>query len=469
VTPDPVAGLDVEHKMWGGRFVGRPSDALAQLNNSLSVDRRLWPHDVRASKAWVSALCGAGVLDDHEETTLLDGLDRVGARLADGAAIGAADEDIHSLVERLLFEEVGAVAGKLHTGRSRNDQVSTDLRLWCLDTLDELEAELTALGATLATRAREGVDLLLPGYTHGQQAQPVRWAFVLLAHAWPLLRDRDRLSEVRRHVSVLPLGSGALAGSGIPVDRVALKETLGFQAVSENALDVTGDRDFVADMLYALTMIATHLSRLGGELVTYSSTEYGFIRLSDEFSTGSSLMPQKRNPDVFELARARAPRTLGNLVAMLGTMHGLPAGYSKDLQEDKPQLFDAVDSMLTTMRAVRGAVQTIEPVPQRMSAALSDALFATDLADGMVARGIPFREAHGIVGRLVAAAEAHGASLRQVEEGIAQEVHPVLPELLGALGSFADSVDRRVSAGGTSAHSVVAQLETLERRLGLAD
>jgi argininosuccinate lyase len=260
-----------------------------------------------------------------------------------------------------------------------------------------------------------------------------------------------------------------LAGSGIPVDRIALKETLGFQAVSENALDATGDRDFVADMLYALTMIATHLSRLGGELVTYSSTEYGFIRLSDEFSTGSSLMPQKRNPDVFELARARAPRTLGSLVTMLATMHGLPAGYSKDLQEDKPQLFDAVDSMLTTMRAVRGAVQTIEPVPQRMAAALTDALFATDLADGMVAHGIPFREAHGIVGRLVAVAEAHGVSLRGVEKGIAQEVHPVLPELLEALGSFGDSVDRRVTAGGTSARSVLKQLETLERRLGPVD
>lgn len=468
MTPGPAAGLDMEHKMWGGRFVGRPSDALARLNNSLSVDQRLWPHDVRASKAWVSALRGAGVLDRQEEAELLGGLDRVGARLADGAASGAADEDIHSLVERLLFEEVGSVAGKLHTGRSRNDQVSTDLRLWCLHALDELDAELTALGGTLAAGAREGIDLVLPGYTHGQQAQPVRWAFVLLAHAWPLLRDRDRLAGACRRVSVLPLGSGALAGSGISVDRDALKEMLGFQAVSDNALDATGDRDFVADMLFAVTMIATHLSRLGGELVMYSSTEYGFIRLADEFSTGSSLMPQKRNPDVFELARGRAPRTLGNLVTMLGTMHGLPAGYSKDLQEDKQQLFDAVDSILTTMRAVRGAVQTMRPVPQRMAAALSDVLFATDLADGMVAHGIPFREAHGIVGRLVAAAETRGVSLRQVEKEVAEEVHPVLPELLEALGSFADSVDRRVTAGGTSAGSVMNQLEALESQFGPA-
>src|SRR4029077_12272942 len=228
--------------------------------------------------------------------------------------------------------EVGAVAGKLHTGRSRNDQVATDLRLWTLEAIDHLDTELAALGRTLVARAAEGVDALLPGYTHGQRAQPVRCAYVLLAHAWPLVRDRQRLADARRRVAELPLGSGAIAGSGFPVDRVLLKEALGFRSVSANALDATGDRDFVAEVLFALTLVGTHLSRLAAELALYSSAEFGFVRLADDFSTGSSLLPQKRNPDVFELARAKSGRLLGDLVALLTILKGLPAGYSKDLQ-----------------------------------------------------------------------------------------------------------------------------------------
>jgi len=303
--------------MWGGRFALGPAEALDALNRSLPVDHRLWPQDVAASKAWVHALGRVGVLSAEEEAQLLDGLDRVAERLADGAAAGAPDEDVHTLVERLLYEEVGAAAGKLHTGRSRNDQVATDLRLWTLDAVDQLDADLATLGRVLVEKAREGVDVLLPGYTHGQRAQPVRWAYVLLAHAWPLTRDRQRLADARRRVAELPLGSGALAGSGFPVDRVLLKEALGFRAVSSNALDVTGDRDFVAEVLFVLALVGTHLSRLSAELVAYASGEFGFVRLSDAFSTGSSLMPQKRNPDVFELTRAKSARLLGDLVAML--------------------------------------------------------------------------------------------------------------------------------------------------------
>src|SRR6266545_4233942 len=311
-TPAPAPA---PHQMWGGRFNVGPSEALDALNRSLPVDHRLWPQDVTASRAWVQALGRVGVLAPPEESALLEGLDRVAERLADGAAVGAPDEDVHTLVERLLYEEVGVVAGKLHTGRSRNDQVATDLRLWTLDAVDRLDADVAALGRTLVARAREGVDIILPGYTHGQRAQPVRWAYVLLAHAWPLGRDRQRLADARRRVAELPLGSGALAGSGFAVDRVLLKEALGFRSVSANALDATGDRDFVAEVLFALALVGTHLSRLAAEFVMYTSAEFGFVRLSDDFSTGSSLLPQKRNPDVFELARAKAGRLLGDLVA----------------------------------------------------------------------------------------------------------------------------------------------------------
>src|SRR6266852_3370051 len=302
------------HHMWGGRFALGPSEALDALNRSLPVDHRLWPQDVFASKAWVHALGRARVLSASEESQLLEGIDRVADRLADGAAVGAPDEDVHTLVERLLYAEVGAVAGKLHTGRSRNDQVATDLRLWTLGAIDELDAAVAELGRALVARAEDGVDILLPGYTHGQRAQPVRWAYVLLAHAWPLVRDRQRLADARRRAAELPLGSGAVAGSGFPVDRVLLKEALGFRSVSANALDATGDRDFVAEVLFTIALVGTHLSRLGAELVLYASAEFGFVQLSDAFSTGSSLMPQKRNPDVFELTRAKSARLLGGLV-----------------------------------------------------------------------------------------------------------------------------------------------------------
>src|SRR6266566_3249475 len=344
-TETPPTTPAAPHQMWGGRFSLGPSEALDALNRSLPVDHRLWPQDVTASKAWVHALGRVGVLTSAEEAQLLDGLDRVAERLADGAAVGAPDEDVHTLVERLLYEEVGAVAGKLHTGRSRNDQVATDLRLWTLGAVDQLDADLAALGRTLVTKARDGIDDILPGYTHGQRAQPVRWAYVLLAHAWPLVRDRQRLADARRRVAELPLGSGALAGSGFAVDRVLLKEALGFRSVSANALDATGDRDFVAEVLFALTLVGTHLSRLAAEIVLYTSAEFGFVRLSDDFSTGSSLLPQKRNPDIFELARAKSGRLLGDLVALLTTLKGLPAGYSKDLQEDKALLFDGFDTL----------------------------------------------------------------------------------------------------------------------------
>ena len=455
------------HQMWGGRFSLGPSEALNALNRSLPVDHRLWPQDVTASKAWVHALGRVGVLTSAEETQLLDGFDRVAERLADGAAVGASDEDVHTLVERLLYAEVGAVAGKLHTGRSRNDQVATDLRLWTLEATAQLDRDLATLGRTLVSRAEGAVDLLLPGYTHGQRAQPVRWAYVLLAHAWPLVRDRQRLADARRRVAELPLGSGALAGSGFAVDRVLLKEALGFRSVSANALDTTGDRDFVAEMLFALALVGIHLSRLAAELVLYTSSEFGFVRLADDFSTGSSLLPQKRNPDVFELARAKSGRLLGDLLALLTTLKGLPAGYSKDLQEDKALLFDAFDTLALVLPAVSGAIATLDTDPGRMQSALDAALRATDLADFLVETGVPFRESHGLVGRLVREAERSGVPLDRVPLPLAAGIHPALGAALAQLGTWEDSVESRATPGGASRGSVLEQLAAL--RAGFAD
>ena len=452
--------------MWGGRFGAGPEDAFHQLNRSLPVDYRLWPQDIRGSKAWVQGLVGAGVLSAREASGLVAGLDRVARRLAGGAANGAPDEDVHTLVERLLYEEAGAVAGKLHTGRSRNDQVATDLRLWCLDAITAVDREVVELGRALVAQARGGIDLILPGYTHGQRAQPVRWAYLLLAHVWPLVRDRQRLKEARARVAQLPLGSGALAGSGVPVDRDSIRETLGFIGLSGNALDATGDRDFVAELLFVLVLVSTHVSRLGAELVTFCGSEYGFIRLADGFASGSSLMPQKRNPDVFELARAKSARTLGDLVALLATLKGLPAGYHKDLQEDKVVLFDAVDTILLTLPAVRGAVASLAPVPARMRAALDVAMLATDLADGLVKKGVPFREAHHLVGRLVRLAEEKGTTVDRLPAAISRAIHPGLPGLVASLGSWEDSVERRATAGGSSRSSVLDQIRTLELQLG---
>ena len=449
--------------MWGGRFALGPSEALDALNRSLPVDHRLWPQDVIASKAWVHALGRVGVVSPAEEAMLEIGLDRVADRLADGAAVGAPDEDVHTLVERLLYEEVGTVAGKLHTGRSRNDQVATDLRLWTLDAIDELDAGVAALGRTLVTKAKAGVDAILPGYTHGQRAQPVRWAYVLLAHAWPLVRDRQRLADARRRVAELPLGSGALAGSGFPVDRVLLKEALGFRALSANGLDATGDRDFVAEVLFATALIGTHLSRLGAEVITYASGEFGFVTLSDAFSTGSSLMPQKRNPDVFELARGKAGRLLGDFVALLTTLKGIPAGYQKDLQEDKALLFDACDTLGVVLPALTGAVDTLSVNADRMAAALDPAMRATDLADLLVEAGVPFRESHGLVGRLVREAEKAGVPLDKVPVPVAAGIHPALGSAMTQLGTWEDSVESRGTAGGASRASVEAQIDELRR------
>jgi argininosuccinate lyase len=430
------------------------------------VDIRLWTQDIKGSKAWVQALKKAKVLSPEEESKLLAGLDRVARRLETISSADQPDEDVHTLVERLLYEEIGDLAGKLHTGRSRNDQVATDLRLWCLEAVDQVDREVVELGKALLAQARAGIDYIMPGYTHGQRAQPIRFGYLLLAHTWPLVRDRQRLRNARERVSQLPLGSGALAGSGVAVDRTLLRDLLGFSEISGNALDATGDRDYVAEILFALTMIATHVSRLGAEMVTFAGSEYGFVRLADGFCSGSSLMPQKRNPDAFELARARSALALGDLVSLLTTLKGIPAGYNKDLQEDKSVLFHSIDALLLTLPAVRGAIATLKPNPDRMQAALDPTMLATDLADGLVREGIPFREAHHLVGQLVRTAEEFSVPINRVPESTSRKIHPQLPGLIAGLGKWEDSVERRGTVGGSSKASVLVQLKALDHEFG---
>ena len=455
----------VPAKLWGGRFAAEPAQEMDALNRSLPVDHRLWREDVAGSQAWAGAIAAAGVLTHAEWLALTGGLDRVAARLeawTEDDWRAAPDEDIHSLVERLLYEEAGDVAGKLHTGRSRNDQVATDSRLWAFGAVSRLDTLLRSLQRALLEQAEAHRDAVMPAYTHLQRAQPVSAAHWLLSHAWPLARDRERLAQARDRAAVLPLGSGAIAGCPFPVDRVLLKETLGFHGVSANSIDAVADRDWIAELLFVAAMVGVHLSRLAEDLVLFSSAEFGFVKMSDRFSTGSSLMPQKRNPDAMELARGKAGRLIGGLTGVLALLKGLPSGYNKDLQEDKEALFDAFDTLEALLPAVAGTVRAMEIDVDRCRAAVDSAMLATDLADFLVKRGVPFREAHGTVGRLVRAAEELGRPLHELEPRFFTHLSPHFAGAdFAALFSAEQSLAARAGTGGTAPEAVAAQITAL--------
>jgi argininosuccinate lyase len=394
-----MSGRSEHHQLWGGRFASSPAPELDELNRSLPVDARLWAEDIEASRAWVQALAGAAVLTAAEAAELDAGLARVADRLEAGAAQDAPDEDIHTLVERLLYEEVGEVAGKLHTGRSRNDQVATDTRLYALRSGTRLDADLRGLQQALVRQAAATIDLVIPAYTHVRRAQPIRVAHWLLAHFWAFERDRQRLADALERVAVLPLGSGAIAGCGFPVDRAQLRKTLGFRDISANSVDAVGDRDWMCEIVFVAALIGAHLSRLAEDLILYSSDEFGYVRLPEAYTTGSSLLPQKRNPDGLELARGKAARLAGDVAAALSLLKGLPSGYQKDLQEDKALLFGALDALAALLPATRETIYGLEFDLDALDHASSDVtLLATDLADALVRRGVPFREAHKAVG-----------------------------------------------------------------------
>ena len=456
------------HKLWGGRFAGGPAPALEAVNRSIGVDFRLWPHDIRLSKAWAGVLAKAGVLSAKDAAQISAGLDAVGKRIADGVVPEAADEDVHTLIDRLLHDAVGGVASRLHTGRSRNDQVATATRLWTMEACRSLDTLLLDLQRAMLAQAESLTLDIMPAYTHLQRAQPVCGAHWMLSHFWPVERDRKRLGSAAAAAAVLPLGSGAIAGSAFPVDRTALRDALGFASVSPNSIDAVGDRDFIAEMLFALAVLGAHLSRLAEDLILFGSSEFGFVRFGDAYSTGSSMMPQKRNPDALELARGSGARMLGDLVALLGTIKGLPSGYNKDLQEDKRSLFDAFDGMTLLLPAVTGSLASLSFNRERMRGAVSSTMMATDLADYLVRKGVTFREAHGAVGRLVREAEEQGVEMTELpftafQAACASFAQDVMAELLPYT-----SLGHRDLDGGTGPGAVQRQLLAARVALGVS-
>ena len=461
-APPPVRGA---HRLWGGRFAAGPAPELDALNRSIGTDLRLWPFDVKLSKAWAVALWHAGVLTLAESTAIERGLDAVARRLAAGESPVASDEDVHTLIDRLLHEEIGDTASKLHTGRSRNDQVATATRLWAMDACTTLDAAVRALQRTMLDRAVELGATLMPSYTHLQRAQPVLASHWMLSHFWPLDRDRARVENASRAAAVLPLGSGAVAGCAFPVSRVLLQGSLGFAGLSRNSIDAVSDRDFVAELLFAMTMLATHLSRLAEDLILFGSSEFGFVQFGDTFTTGSSMLPQKRNPDALEIARGSGARLLGDLVSLLGTIKGLPTGYNKDLQDDKRPLFDAVDTMLLVLPAVTGTLAELTFRSERMKAALSSSMMATDLADYLVERGASFREAHAAVGKLVREAEEKRCELTTLPFESFSSAHAGFERDVFEALSAVRSVERREAEGGTGPGAVRAQIEAARASL----
>jgi argininosuccinate lyase len=454
---------DEAKPLWHGRFGVGPAEALMALSVSLPFDQRLAHDDLAGSRAHVDMLASVGLLTEEERFAIADALDQVGVELNDGTfAFAPTDEDIHTAVERRVTEIAGSAGAKLHTGRSRNDQVALDLRMWVRRESRAVVARIHALQAVLVRRAEEcDDDAYLPGYTHLQRAQPVLLAHHLLAHVWALARDVDRWQGVGRSADVSPLGAGALAGSSLPLDPDHVADALGFAHRFENSLDAVSDRDFVAEALFAAALTQVHLSRIGEEVVLWSSEEFGFLHLPDAFATGSSMLPQKKNPDIAELARGKAGRVIGQLTGLLATLKGLPLAYNRDLQEDKEPLFDAVDTLELTLLALGGLLDAAVFDLDRMRAAADVASSAaTDLAEHLVRAGLPFREAHAIVGSLVRQSVERHIPLEELVEA---EPH-LGADALELLEAGA-AVRRRTSPGGAGPGPVAIQLELANERL----
>jgi argininosuccinate lyase len=452
--------------LWGGRFAQKIDTAAWDLNSSLRVDQRMAIQDVDGSLAWADALHQAKILSDEEHAQIAPGLAIIKEEFTSGKfSFAPSDEDIHTAVERRLTELIGATAGKLHTGRSRNDQVATDFRLWMLQTIPTIDTELLDLQSALVGQSESAGETLMPGYTHLQRAQPILLAHWWLSHFWPLQRDRERLIDLIKRVSVLPLGSGALAGTPIAVDRPALAQSLGFVDVSQNSMDAVSDRDFAAEFLFCATMIGIHLSKLSEQVVLYTSAEFGFLELSDSFSTGSSLMPQKKNPDVFELTRGKAGTMIGLLTGLLAMLKGLPSTYDKDLQEDKQSVFQAIDILLAVLPVIAGALRTIIVKPERMRSAIDSFMMATDLADYLVGKGIPFRETHAIAGKAVRAAMEQKIGLDQLPLEAYQILSPAFEADVFQVFDPMKSVEKRNAIGGTSPQSVKKQIQFAKSKI----
>jgi argininosuccinate lyase len=442
--------------LWHGRFEEGPADDLLAFSVSIHFDRRLAPDDIAGSRAHVKGLVRSKILDEDEAGLVIAALDRVGAELEDGTfKVEPTDEDVHTAIERRVTQLAGEPGAKLHTGRSRNDQVATAMRLYTKRMLRVIAGQVVALQEVLLDRAADAGNAYLPGYTHLQRAQPVLLAHHLLAHGWALGRDVDRLVAARNRLDVSPLGAGALAGSSLPLDPDWTSDELGFAHRFENSLDAVSDRDFVAESLFVLALLGVHLSRLGEEIVLWSTDEFGFLKLADAYATGSSMLPQKKNPDIAELARGKAGRLIGHLTGVLTTLKGLPLSYNRDLQEDKEPLFDAVDTVVLALPALSGLLRTASFDTERMQkAADSPYAAATDLAESLVERGMPFRDAHTIVGGLV-----RDSIERRVPLSELVAAHPDLGDDALELLEPGAAVERRRSPGGGGPGPVSEQLE----------
>ena len=455
--------------MWGGRFAEGPAAVMREINASIPFDKRLWQQDIAGSKAHVAMLGAQGIVGADDAAAISAGLDQVAADYAaDGVAEDLALEDIHMQSEARLADKIGPVAGRLHTARSRNDQVATDFRLWVRDAIDQVDAALAAFQNALLTRAEEHADSVMPGFTHLQSAQPVTLGHHLMAYFEMIARDRSRFADARARLNQCPLGSAALAGTGFPIDRAMTAAALGFDAPTRNSLDAVSDRDFALDYLMSATQVALHLSRLAEEFILWASQPFGFVSLSDQWSTGSSIMPQKRNPDAAELVRGHSGRIAGCMIALTMTMKGLPLAYSKDMQDDKPPVFEAHDLLGLSIAAMTGMVESATFRTDRMRAA-AEAGFATatDLADWLVREaGVPFREAHHITGRAVRRAEELGVALDAVPLADLQAIDARIDERVYGVLSVDASVASRTSFGGTAPANVRAAIAAARRGEG---
>jgi argininosuccinate lyase len=453
-------------KTWGGRFAQNADPAAERFTASLGFDVRLWPYDIAGSLAWARALARAGVITEDEAKTITDGLEAVRRELADGRfTLRPELEDIHTNVERRLIDLIGPPGGKLHSGRSRNDQIALDERLYLKDACARVLDGLRAMQSALIARAEETVDAPMPGYTHLQRAQPVVLGHYLLAHVFMLERDRDRVRACRQHADVMPLGSAALAGTTFPIDREALARDLGFATVSPNSLDAVSDRDYILEFLAAGAITGMHLSRLAADLTLWATAEFGFVTFAEAFATGSSIMPQKQNPDVAELIRGKSGRLYGNLVAVLTTMKGLPLSYNSDMQEDKEPFFDSVDTLDAVLAIAPPMLASLTFHTGRMrEAAGQNFATATDLADYLVRKGVPFRQAHEIVGRVVRHAEEHGRGLEDLPLDVLRGFSPLIEADARAALSVEAALRARAVIGGT-APAAVRQALAEARRL----
>jgi argininosuccinate lyase len=459
----------MSNKMWGGRFSGKPGAVMAQINASIDVDRKLYRQDIAASKAHAGMLAKQGIISAQDAKKIVHGLDTILSEIESGKfRFKRALEDIHMNVEARLADMIGEAAGRLHTGRSRNDQVATDFKLWVRDSIDELDAMLADYQRALAEKALAHAATVMPGFTHLQIAQPVTFGHHLVAYVEMAARDRGRFADARKRLNESPLGAAALAGTSFRLDRQMTSKALGFDRPAANSLDAVSDRDFALETLSAAAITAVHLSRFAEEIVIWTSPLVGFLKLSDQFTTGSSIMPQKRNPDAAELVRAKVGRIVGALDALLIVMKGLPLAYQKDMQEDKEGTIDALGSLALCLAAMTGMVRDMAPDVARMKAAAGQGYStATDLADWLVrALKMPFREAHHVTGRIVVAAEQRGVALERLPLAAMQEVEPRITKDVFKVLSVERSVASRVSLGGTAPRNVAGQAKRWVQRLG---